>query len=114
MVVTLLRKADAGPSTEAMLRKAQSEATGPRVLTPPTAPDRHAPRPVDSEVAVVLERELKTPGDVTTILEQREAFRVFRLVEINAESWKVEGVTVQKVAFDEWFERAKQGSAERE
>ncbi len=115
-VVTLLRKADAGPSTEAMLRKAQSEATGPRVLTPPTAPDRDAPRPVDPEVAVVLERELKKPGEVTTILEQREVFQVFRLVEIRAGSWKVEGVTVPKVPFDEWFEKAKQGLvlAERE
>lgn len=114
VVVTLLRKADAGPSTEAMLRKAQSEATGPRVLTPPTAPDRNAPRPVDLEMAVVLERELKKPGDVTTILEKREVFQVFRLMEIKTESWKVEGVTVPKVTFDEWFEQAKQGLAEPE
>lgn len=107
-VVTLLRKADGGPTIEAMLRKAQSEAKGPRVLTPSTAPDRDAPRPVDPEVAVVLERELKKPGDVTTILEQREVFQVFRLVEIRADSWKVEGVTVPKLPFDEWFSKMTQ------
>lgn len=115
-VITLLRKTDAAPSTEEMLRKAQSEAKGPRILTTPAAPDRDAPRPVDPEVAVVLDRELKKPGDVTTILEQRERFQVFRLVEIKPESWKVEGVIVPKVGFDEWFEKAKQGlgTADRE
>ncbi len=58
----------------------------------------------DPEVTVVLERELKLPGDVTTILEERDCFEVFRLIAITEESWKVEAVRFPKLEFDSWLE----------
>ena len=62
---------------------------------------------VEHEMARVLEKELTKPGDVTTILEQRDRFEVFRLLAVTEESWKVEAVRVAKVDFDAWFEKAR-------
>ena len=62
-------------------------------------------------MAAVLEKELKRPGDVTTILEERHAFEVFRLVEVTTESWRVEAVRLPKLDFDSWLERQRGGVA---
>ena len=56
-------------------------------------------------MAAVLEKELKRPGDVTTILEERDGFEVFRLVEVTTQSWRVEAVRFPKLDFDSWLER---------
>ena len=58
-------------------------------------------------MARVLEKELTKPGDVTTILETRDGFEVFRLLAVTDESWKVEAVRVVKLDFDAWFEKAR-------
>jgi hypothetical protein len=60
---------------------------------------------LDPEVTAVLEKELKRPGDVTTILEERDGFEVFRLVAATKESWKLDAVRFPKVNFDSWLER---------
>ena len=93
--------------TEDILAQAQKDAALPRVLDPPRKRDRDAPIPVEPELAAVLGKELVRPGDVTTILEQRDRFSVFRLVEKTRGSWKVEAVTFPKVDFDAWFEKVR-------
>lgn len=103
----LRRNAEAAPSVDQMMDKAKAEATGPRVLQPAAEPDPKAPLPVDPEIAAVLEKELKRPGDVTTILEQSDRFEVFRLVELTRETWKVEVVSFPKVDFETWFSQVR-------
>lgn len=105
----LRRRAEAGPTVDQMLEKAKTEATGPRLLRPPGEPDKEAPLPVDPEVAAVLEKELKQPGDVTTVLEQRDRFEVFRLIAVMDEAWKVEAVRFPKLDFEVWFSRVSAG-----
>jgi hypothetical protein len=106
VVRSLRRRAATAMDTDAMLRKARTEASGPRVLQPPVEPDKDAPLSVDPEVAAVLERELLKPGDVTTILEERDQFEVLRLIEVTDEVWKVDAVRFPKVDFEVWFSRA--------
>jgi len=106
----LQRKAGAAANTDQMLSKARSEATGPRVLRPAAERDPNAPIPIDPEIATVLKKELKRPGDVTTILEERDQFRVFRLVEAKPDTWKVMAVRFPKVDFEVWFAEALGGS----
>ena len=91
--------------TAEMLDRAQKEAALPRVLSPPEKSADDAPIAIDPEMAAVLEGELRKPGDVTTILEERDRFSVFRLIEAKTDSWKVDAVTFPKVDFDAWFER---------
>ena len=77
------------------------------LLAAPPLPfaERVEDRPValDPEMATVLEKELKRTGDVTTILEERARFSVFRLVRSNAQEWVVDAVVVPKLDFDRWF-----------
>lgn len=94
-------------ATEDILAQAQKDAALPRVLERPRKTDNSAPVSVEPEMAAILERELKKPGDVTTILEERERFSVFRLIERTPDAWKVEGVTFPKVEFDSWFEKTR-------
>jgi hypothetical protein len=91
-------------TTEELLGKAREEASVPRVLSPPTHAESGAPLSLDPEVTAVLEKELKRPGDVTTILEERDQFEVFRLTAITNESWKVETARFPKLNFDSWLE----------
>jgi hypothetical protein len=107
IVQTLGRKAEAPPGTDELLRKAQTEASLPRVLAPQVPREASAPVSIDPELARVLERELRKPGDVTTILEERDRFEVFRLISLTEDFWKVEVVRVPKENFDDWFERAR-------
>jgi hypothetical protein len=90
-----------------MLDRAQKESLLPRVLSPPEQRAKDAPQPVDPELAAVLEKELGKPGDVTTILEERERFSVFRLLEKTTDVWKVEAASFPKVDFDAWFEKVR-------
>lgn len=106
----LRRSSEAAPSVEQMMEKARAEARGPRVLPPAAEPDPKAPLPVDPEIAAVLEKELKNPGDVTTILEERDQFSVFKLVEADKDTWKVTAVRFPKVDFAVWFAKARGGS----
>jgi hypothetical protein len=96
--------------TEDILAHAQKEATLPRVLEPPQMTDHGAPVPVEPELAAVLEKELVRPGDVTTILEERDRFSVFRLIEKSKDGWRVEAVTFPKVEFDTWFEKVRRSA----
>jgi hypothetical protein len=102
--VTLLARGSARTDTAEMLNRAQKEAALPRVLSPPGQRAKDAPQPVDPELAAALEKELRKPGDVTTILGERDRFSVFRLLEMKPDSWKVDAVTFPKVDFDRWFE----------
>jgi len=54
----------------------------------------------------VLERELKAKGDVTTILEERDRFSVFRLVRSDPGEWLVDGVQVPKCDLERWLDEA--------
>jgi hypothetical protein len=103
VVRVLRRRAETAPTTDQMLAKAKAEATGPRLLRPPLAADEGAPFPLDPEMAAVLEKELHRPGDVTTILEQRDWFEVFRLIAVTDDAWTVEAVRFPKVDFEAWF-----------
>jgi hypothetical protein len=55
-------------------------------------------------MAKVLEKELRAKGDVTTILEERNLFSVFRLVTSDASEWHVEAVEIPKRGFDRWLD----------
>ncbi len=107
-VVLARRKAEAAPTTEEMLGKAKEEASVPRVLSPPKEAEKSGPVTLDPEVTAVLEKELKRPGDVTTILEERDCFEVFRLTTVTNESWKLDAVRFSKVDFDSWLERQRE------
>lgn len=106
-VVLARRKGEAAPTTDEMLGKAKEEASVPRVLSPPKEGQQSGPVSLDPEVTAVLEKELKRPGDVTTILEERDCFEVFRLISATNESWKLDTVRFPKVDFDSWLERQK-------
>lgn len=60
----------------------------------------------DPAAPAVLERQLRRPGDVSTILEHRDRFDVYRLLAITREAWKVEAVRVPKADFHRWLEGA--------
>jgi hypothetical protein len=105
-VVRLRRRPEPPPSTDEMLGKTQAEALGPRILGgPEKRASENEPLPTDPEMAAVLEKELTMPGDVTTILEERDRFEVFHLLEATGETWTVEAIRITKVDFDAWLER---------
>jgi hypothetical protein len=108
--VLVLARGARPPATEEILAEAQKAAALPRVLEPPRKRESNAPVPVEPELAAIIERELVKPGDVTTILEERDRFEVFRLVERTADAWKVEAVTFPKVDFDTWFEKVRRSA----
>lgn len=109
-ILRLQRKPEPAQDKDRMMAAARAEATGPRVLRPAAERDPNAPIPIDPEIAAVLEKELTRPGDVTTILEERDQFSVFKLVEADKETWKVTAVRFPKVDFDVWFAEARGGS----
>ena len=96
--------------TEDILAQAQKDAALPRILEPPRPRDNNAPVSVDPELGLILERELVKPGDVTTILEERDRFSVFRLIEKSSDSWRVEAVTFPKAEFETWFEKVRRSA----
>jgi hypothetical protein len=103
--IRLSRRSPGGGGTDEMLAKARADAAGPRLLSSGDANEpAGAPLPVDPEMANVLEKELKSKGDVTTILEERERFSVFRLVAAGPDDWLVEGVRIPKRDFEGWLE----------
>jgi hypothetical protein len=112
-VVVLSRHGEPAPTTGEMLGKARAEASVPRVLDPVRQPDSDGPIPADPEVAAVLEKELQKPGDVTTILEERDRFEVLRLIALSPESWKVDAVRFPKRDFDSWLGREIQRLGDR-
>jgi hypothetical protein len=104
--IRLSRKAEPG-GIDDLLAKARSEASGPKILTPEEPGKKSdAPVPVDPEMAKVLEKELKKKGDVSTILEERNRFSVFRLVTSDPGEWLVEAVQIPKRDFDRWLDAA--------
>jgi hypothetical protein len=106
-VLLLRRAAEPSPSTDELLGEAKKDSDLPRVIQPPTIARGTGPVPVDPELAAVLEKELRKPGDVTTVLEERGQFRVFRLLDVTKETWKVEAVVYPKVDFDAWFTKVR-------
>jgi hypothetical protein len=100
---TLRRKAAPAPTTDELLAGARAQGSGPRVISPLSEPDRTAPLAPDPEVAAVLEKELQKPGDVSTILEERDRFQVLRLTAIDADIWTAQVVTYPKRDFDSWL-----------
>jgi hypothetical protein len=105
--VLVLARGARPAATEEILAEARKAAVLPRLIEPPRKTESNAPVPVEPELAAVIERDLVKPGDVTTILEERDRFEVFRLVERTAGAWKVEAVTFPKVDFDTWFEKVR-------
>jgi len=103
-LVVARRKGEPSATTDELLGRAKQEAALPRALSPPKDAVRDAPMSFDPEVAEVLERELKRPGDVTTILEERDCFEVFRLIASTEDSWKLEAVRFPKLDFDSWLD----------
>ena len=112
-VLLLRRRNTIAPTTDALLKEAKREAFLPRVIRPPTDIPANAPIAVDPELATVLEKQLRRTGDVTTILEERVQFEVFRLIEATDETWKVLAVRVAKVDFEVWFAEARRALTPR-
>jgi hypothetical protein len=106
-VVHLSREGKSGPTTDEMLDHSRSEAQGPRVLSPQPQKAETTVHLVEPEVSQILEKQLRSRGDVSTILEHRDRFVVYRAVEIRNDRWIVEAVVVPKVDFDRWFEQAR-------
>jgi len=101
--VTLSRSAGTPEETDEMLRKAQAESSVPRVLTPGAPTETPKTVPLEPEAAALLEKELKKPGDVSTILEYRDRFEVYKLLEIKPATWRVNVVRFPKEDFDKWY-----------
>ena len=51
----------------------------------------------------MLETQLRQPGDVTTILEERDQFEVLRLIERTDVAWDTHAVRFQKLEFETWL-----------
>jgi hypothetical protein len=100
----LLEPSEQGGGLDEMLSKAKAEASGPRVLAPPGKRATDGPLAISPALAAVLEKELRAPGDVTTVLEDRKAFQVMRLLERKGKTVRVEAVTVPKRRFEEWLD----------
>lgn len=103
----LARGGDAPPDpTREMLDQVRAQARGPKILggEKANAGAREDAVPVDPEKARILEKELRKPGDVTTILAERDRFSVYRLDAADPSEWYVLGVEVPKRPFDAWFE----------
>lgn len=105
--IEVRRQSEKAPTAEELLGKAKEDSSLPRVLAPGKDLERERAGPVslDPEVTAVLEKELKRPGDVTTILEERDCFEVFRLIAISGDSWKLDAVRYAKRDFDSWLEK---------
>lgn len=58
---------------------------------------------VEPEARAVVARELKKPGDVSTILEYRDRFEVYRLIAATPSAWRVAMVRIPKQTFDAWY-----------
>src|SRR5262249_10254125 len=93
--------------TAQLLEKSRAEATGPRLIVGEKELSADSALAVDPEMAQVLEKELKKPGDVTTILEERERFSVFRLQSLTVNEWTVRAFQIAKRDFETWFEKVK-------
>ena len=104
-VLLLSRRSSTAFDTREALDKARKESAGPRVLTVDPKPSDNTPRPTEPALARVLEKELKRPGDVTTILEHTDRFDVYRLLSISSARWRVEAVSFPKLDFDQWFDQ---------
>lgn len=103
----LSRRGESAAGTDEMLARARADATGPKVLSPAgPEPGKDEALTLDPEMLKVLEKELRAKGDVTTILEERNRFSVFRLVTSDGGEWLVEAVQVPKRDFDRWLETA--------
>jgi hypothetical protein len=103
--LALSRVGEAPLSTEEMLSGAKARSLLPNRIEAAAPPDDDPPIPLDGDVRNVLERELRSPGDVTTILEEPKVFVVYRLAARTHSVWRVAAVGVPKVDFDSWFER---------
>lgn len=92
--------------TREMLDQAKAQAQGPKVMggEREKAEPKEAAVPVEPEKAKVLEKELVKPGDVTTILAERDRFSVYRLIAADPSEWYVLAIEVPKRLFDPWFE----------
>jgi hypothetical protein len=102
--LSISRQPAIGMTTEALLSTAKARSTGPQPLSPaPTERERVSAEPA---LLPVLETQLRRPGDVTTIVEDRQQFRVFRLIDATSENWRVDVVAFPKVGFESWFEKA--------
>jgi hypothetical protein len=103
--LSISRQPAIGTTTEALLSTAKARSAGPQPLSPaaPTERERVSAEPA---LLAVLETQLRRPGDVTTIVEDRQQFRVFRLIDATSENWRVDVVAFPKVGFEGWFEKA--------
>jgi len=106
-VLQLRRAGETAPTTDELLGEAKKDSGLPRAIEPPAKELETGPVPIVPELAAVLGKELRKPGDVTTVLEERDQFRVFRLVAVTKEAWKVDAVVYPKVDFDAWFAKAR-------
>jgi len=96
--------AEGPPTTTALLDAAKADARrGPRVLDQPAQAGADQPEPISPQLATVLEKELRKPGDVTTILEERDQFEVLGLISRAGDVWTVDAVRVPKRDFESWF-----------
>ena len=93
--LTLSRKPEDVP-TEKMLEDAKT-------LKPGEPPKASAPILLEPEALAVLEKELHRPGEISTILEYRDRFEVYRLLEAQPATWRVEAVRFSKEDFDAWY-----------
>lgn len=102
-IVRLSRHADVAESTDALLDSAKARAKGPQVPSAEPRPKADPPVVLDPEALHVLEGQLKRPGDVSTILSERDRFSVYRALAVTAETWTVEAAVLPKRDFEAWL-----------
>ena len=101
---SISRMRDEAAATEQRQNKSGAEAWVPPLPDRSGPPSAESPVPVDPEMAAVLQKELKKSGDVTTILEERTRFSVFRLQSLTESEWRVEAFEISKRDFEAWFQ----------
>lgn len=92
------------PSSEEPNEGQWLEPVDPRLIGNSRASSSESPPSVDPALARVLETQLKKPGDVTTILEERDRFLVFRLLSLTKSEWTVLAFQKSKLDFEDWYE----------
>ena len=102
-ILRLSRHAEVAESTDALLDSAKAKARGPQVLTTEPQPKADPPVRLDPEARHVLEGQLKRPGDVSTILSERDRFSVYRVLAVTADAWTVEAAVFPKRDFEAWL-----------
>lgn len=102
--VTSVKAASGAYSVQATAQVAQVLAAPSQSASPED--QRPSLDSLDPELRRVLPLQLRTPGDVTAVIETASSFLVFVAVDRTADTLTASAWSVAKVSYDDWLPRA--------